>query len=78
MCVCVLNNDVQINFFAFTPFAKFSTVQRKYFEGYKFRRFCCFPAKCENYFRKNERTPIVMWLNYACNLQNLFSMKAKF
>ena len=35
------------------------TVQHKYFEGYKFRGFRCFPAKHENYFRENERTPIV-------------------
>ena len=53
-------------------------VQHKYFEGYKFRGFCCFPAKHENYFRENEQTPIVLWLNYACNLQNLFSVKSKF
>ena len=46
------------------------TVQCKYmyFEGYKFCGFQCFPAKRENYFHKNERTPIVTWLNYACNL----------
>ena len=55
-----------------------STVQRKYFEGYKFRRFRCFPAKHENYFRKNEWMPIVTWLNNACNLRNLFSVKSKF
>ena len=46
------------------------TVQCKYFEGYKFRRFRCFPTKHENYFRENEQMPIVTWLNYACNPQN--------
>ena len=61
-----------------TKCTKGNTVQRKYFEGYKFRRFHCFPAKCENYFRENERTPIVMWLNYACDPRNLFSAKSKF
>ena len=55
-----------------------STVQRNYFEGYKFCGFRCFPAKCKNYFRENEWTPIVTWLNYACNTWDLFSVKSKF
>ena len=54
------------------------TVQCKYFEDYKFHGFHCFSAKRENYSRINERTPIVTWLNYACNPWNLFSMKSKF
>ena len=61
-----------------TKCTKGNTVQRKYFEGYKFRRFHCFPAKRKNYFCKNEQTPIVMWLNYACDPRNLFSTKSKF
>ena len=48
------------------------------FWGYKFRWFCCFPAKRKNNFCKNEWTPIITWLNYACNLWNLFSVKSKF
>ena len=50
------------------------TIQHKYFEGYKFR---CFPTKCKNYFHKNEQTPIVTWLNYACDLWNLFFVISK-
>ena len=55
-----------------------TTVQHKYFEGYKFHGFHCSPAKHKNYFRENEWTPTVTWLNYACNLRNLFTAKSKF
>ena len=43
-----------------TKCTKGNTVQCKYFKGYKFRGFRCFPAKRENYFHENERMPIVM------------------
>ena len=43
----------------FATLNDYSTVQRKYFEGYKFRGFRCFPAMSKNYFRENERMPIM-------------------
>ena len=55
-----------------------TTIQHKYFEGYKFHRFCCSPAKLKNYFCENEWMPTVTWLNYSCNLRKLFSVKSKF
>ena len=54
------------------------TVQLKYFKGYKFHRFRCFPAKRKNYFFENEWTPIVTWLNYACNPRNFFPRNQNF
>ena len=55
--------------------AMWSTIQCKYFKGYKI------PVSLQSVkiiSAKNEQTPIVIWLNYACNLQNLASVKSKF
>ena len=55
--------------------AMWSTIQCKYFKGYKI------PVSLQSVkiiSAKNEQTLIVIWLNYACNLQNLASVKSKF
>ena len=79
-CIHVLWHIVHQEILKVVPYQFFisPTIQHKYFKGYKFHEihgFHCFPAKRKNYFRKNEWTPIVTGLNYACNL---FPAKSKF